>query len=116
MALITVGYLYFRSLNKGKLKPTTFNRTQNSYLASLEKQIKTNFSAPEYKDIIDYTNLSLAEKDINKKYQDYVKVFGKVSLAYQRTKNPEFLAILMELRKYLIAYPDYKEGDVVIPK
>lgn len=115
LAIAAVYYLPKLIPQFKQTKTNTF--TTPNYSLDLNKTIKKTFSSSNrYQDVIQLNQLAYSEKDLNKKYKDYVSLFSKISQDYLQTKKVEFKAILYQLKDYIRAFPQYKEGDVVIPK
>lgn len=87
------------------------------YSLNLNKNIQKTFgSFNKYSDITKLNQIAYSEPNLEKKYKYYSLLFSKVSSAYQQTKKVEFKTILLQIKDYLHASPEYKEGDFVLPK
>ena len=94
---------------------TTFQT--NSPTLKLQQAINKTFGGQaKYQEIVKLSNLAVTEKDINNKYQDYKMIFAKTLKAYQQAKDPQMLFVLYQTRNYVVAFPNYKEGDFNLPK
>lgn len=81
----------------------------------MDQDIKLVFDAKKYPTLISFATQALNEKDSNKRYSTYLKVFQEMTKAYNQTKDPKQKQVMVELRNYSAINPAYKESDWVMP-
>ncbi|MBI2597113.1 hypothetical protein HYW41_03075 [Candidatus Daviesbacteria bacterium] len=82
---------------------------------TLEKLIKTTFTASRYKDIVGYTTLAFNEKSPDKSYSYYTTIYSKILKAYKSSKNPQYNLVLLRVKQYSKIYPQFKDTDFPSP-
>lgn len=98
-------------------KPNKVVSSTPNYSLNLNKNIQETFgSSNKYADITELNQLAYSEKNLEKKYTYYSALFAKISQTYQQTKKIEFKTILLQIKDYLHASPEYNERDFVLPK
>lgn len=120
VVVIILGYLIITNIPQFNRKlPSQIRKQptlQTGATTQLNNLIKKTFSANAgYKNIIDYTNLALNEKDPTKGYYYNRKLYFKILQAYQTTRNPQFNLVLEKVKEYSKVYPQFKEGDFPNP-
>jgi len=119
------GYLYFQkgtfnfkqSKSPALLKTTLSTPSPTlSPKAKLASTIKQTFTSKETRDVISYLNRASAEKEASKSYSLYKQTFAEMSKAYTNTKNITYKYAMIDLKTFLITYPQYKEQEFKIPK
>lgn len=76
--------------------------------------IKTFEGDVKYKPIIDAIQIATSSKDLAERYTYFKKTFDLVSKVYQKEKNPDFLVVMLDLKNYMKAFPQYSEAETKI--
>ncbi len=76
--------------------------------------IKTFEGDIKYKPIIDAIQIATSSKDLTERYTYFKKTFDLVSKAYAKEKNPDFLVVMLDLKNYMKAFPQYTEAETKI--
>lgn len=71
-------------------------------------------TAPKYLDIQKYIDQAEKEPSLDKSYSLYVKAYTAMIAAYKETKDSKYLTAIVDLKKIVLRYPEYKEGDFPI--
>lgn len=109
-------FIFNKSTNKPQTTPKPFNqKTNNSTKIEPEKDIletaKLIFTSDKEKTILNDLLISSQKRDLNTKYQYYLKAYTKMFQVYQSSSNLTVRALMSRLKTYLSIYPGYKESD-----
>ncbi len=100
-----------------QLKTTKIVSSTPNYSLNLNESIKKTFSTSnKYSEIIQLNEAAYSERNLDKKYKYYLTLFSKITQEYQQSKNIQFKTVLYQIKDYMRAFPQYKEGDLVLPK
>lgn len=115
IAAIGLGVFLF----KGKLP--FFNQKQKVFVKEVTYTdrltafvVKTFEHDVKYKPILDAIQIATSSKDLTERYTYFKKTFDLVSKAYQKEKNPDFLVVMLDLKNYMKAFPQYSEAETKI--
>lgn len=71
-------------------------------------------TSSKIKDIQNYIDLAEKDTSLDKSYDYYVKAYVAMIVAYKETKDGKYLTALVDLKRIVVRYPEYKEGDFPI--
>lgn len=123
LVLVELIYLKYRYIpghfltlkNSGSTKALSNNLPD--FDQAIANPFKKTFVGNQYSTLITYINLSSAEnKDLNKKYEYASRAYLKGLEYYNSSKKPEFKKLLLDLRTYLMAYPQFNKTNLPLPK
>ncbi len=89
--------------------------TQKALQNNLASIVSSAATASNYSDITKYITLAGKEPSLDKSYQDYVKAYSAMVIAYKETKDPKYLTAMSNLKKVVVRYPEYVQGDFPAP-
>lgn len=116
---LSLALLAYSIFNAGRSTPTPQSEevTQKTDLkSSTNKNIKATFAQSGNKNIATYINLASSQENPDLAYQYYIRAYTEMDKEYAVAKDPKIKLSMIRLASYLSTLPQYKEGDVVIPK
>lgn len=69
-----------------------------------------------YKQISDSLKAAKEVPSLQAAYQHYIKAYQAMIKIYKQTKDKKQKQTIADLKDYLLAFPQYKEGDIKVPK
>ncbi len=100
--------------NSGSTKAVSKNLLD--FDQAIANPFKKAFVGNQYNTLITYINLAASEnKDLNKKYEYASRAYLKGLEHYNSSKKPEFKKLLLDLRTYLMAYPQFNKTNLPLP-
>lgn len=113
------GIFYFGPHFKPLKQPSTqtvIKSEEDILKDSINRNIKLLSANSGNKNITTFVNLAASEKNPVLSYQYYIRAYGEMNKEYKNTKDLKIKLSMIRLASYLSTLPQYKEGDVVIPK
>lgn len=100
-----------------KAKKTTSQKTLEKKL--VESVAKTSTASKtataKYQDIQKYIEAAQKEASLDRSYQYYVKAYSVIQAAYKDSQDGKYTTAMADLKKIMVRYPQYKQGDFPAP-